>query len=141
VIYVSPAISIPEEEISYEFIRSSGPGGQNVNKVATAVRLRFDVLHSPSITDEVRLRLLAAARTRITEKGVLQIEARRFRTQERNRQDAVDRLVASLRAAEIRPRIRRPTKPTRASRSKRLAEKKHRADVKRARRAGRDDLD
>ncbi|HET9888041.1 MAG TPA: alternative ribosome rescue aminoacyl-tRNA hydrolase ArfB, partial [bacterium] len=101
-IQVSPAISIPEEEISYEFVRSSGPGGQNVNKVATAVRLRFDVLHSPSISDEVRLRLLAAARSRITEKGVLQIEARRFRTQERNRQDAIARLVTLLRAAEVR---------------------------------------
>jgi len=141
VIQVSQAISIPEEEISYEFVRSSGPGGQNVNKVATAVRLRFDVLHSPSITDEVRLRLLAAARARITEKGVLQIEARRFRTQERNRQDAIERLVTLLRAAEVQPRIRRPTKPSAASRSKRLADKKRRAGVKRARRAGRDDLD
>lgn len=138
---VSPRISIPDDEISFEFIRSSGPGGQNINKVATAVRLRFDVLHSPSISDEVRLRLLAAARSRVNEKGILQIEARRFRTQERNRQDAIDRLATLLRAAEVRPKMRRPTKPTPASRSRRLSEKKRRADVKRARRARADDLD
>jgi ribosome-associated protein len=109
--------------------------------VATAVRLRFDVLHSPSISDEVRLRLLAAARSRINEKGVLQIEARRFRTQERNRQDAIDRLAALLRAAEVRPKVRRATRPTPASRSRRLSEKKRRAGVKRSRRAGSNDLD
>jgi ribosome-associated protein len=141
VIEISPRISIPDDEVSFEFIRSSGPGGQNVNKVATAVRLRFDVLHSPSISAEVRIRLLASARARITERGVLQNEARRFRTQERNRQDAIDRLAALLRAAEIRPRVRRATKPTAASRSRRLSEKKRRANVKRARRADAGDLD
>ena len=140
-IHVSPTITISDDEVSFEFIRSSGPGGQNVNKVATAVRLRFDVLHSPSIPDEVRIRLLTAARARITERGVLHIEARRFRTQERNRQDAIERFVALLRAAEVRPRVRRPTKPTKASRSKRLDEKKRRAGVKRARRTSADDLD
>ena len=140
-IHISPRISIPDDEVSFEFTRSSGPGGQNVNKVATAVRLRFDVLHSPSISDEVRIRLLAVARARITERGVLQIEARRFRTQERNRQDAIDRLTALLRAAEIRPRVRRPTRPTAASRSKRLSEKKRRGSVKRTRRTDAGDLD
>jgi ribosome-associated protein len=141
VIPVSPSISIRDDEVSFEFIRSSGPGGQNVNKVATAVRLRFDVLHSPSISDEVRLRVLASARKRITDQGVLHIEARRFRTQERNRQDAIERLKTLLRAAEERPRIRRPTKPSAAARSRRLEEKRRRSGVKRARRSTADDLD
>lgn len=141
VIQVSPTIAIPDDEVSYDFIRSSGPGGQNVNKVATAVRLKFDVLHSTSISDEVRLRVLASARKRITEKGVLHIEARRYRTQERNRQDALDRFTELLRAAEHRPRPRRPTKPTASSRSRRLDEKRRRSNVKRARRSSADDLD
>ena len=113
-IQVTPAIAIDEGEIQEEFIRASGPGGQNVNKVATAVQLRFDVAHSPSLPDDVRQRLVRLAGRRMTEEGVLIIEARRFRTQARNRQDAVDRLVALIRKAAEKPISRRKTSPTAA---------------------------
>jgi ribosome-associated protein len=132
-IYVTPTCAIEEKEIQEEFIRASGPGGQNVNKVATAVQLRFDVQHSSSLPDDVRGRLLTLGGKRITADGVLVIDARRFRTQERNRQDARDRLVALIRKAAEKPRFRRKTRPTAASRQRRLDTKQRRSRTKRAR--------
>ena len=127
-IKITPTISISEAEIKEEFIHSSGPGGQNVNKVATAVQLRFDVRRSPSLPEEVRRRLYTLARRRISRDGILVITARRFRTQERNRQDALERLIALLRHAAQKPVPRRPTRPTAAARARRLAQKRRRAD-------------
>jgi ribosome-associated protein len=133
-IYITPNIAIEEREIQEEFVRSSGPGGQNVNKLATAVQLRFDVGNSPSLPDDVRERLIRLAGRRMTEGGVLIIDARRFRTQERNRQDAMDRLVQLMRQAAVRPKPRRKTRPTGASRMRRLESKRHRGKTKRMRR-------
>src|SRR5213083_2320932 len=111
-IRITPSISIGEDEVEEQFIRASGPGGQNVNKLATAVQLRFDVRRSPSLADDVRARLERLAGRRLTREGVLVITAQRHRTQERNRQDALDRLVEMIRAAAVAPRRRVPTKPT-----------------------------
>jgi len=132
-IQITSSIAIDESEIQEEFIRSSGPGGQNVNKVATTVQLRFDVANSPSLPDEVRERLISLPRSRITEDGVLIITARRFRTQGRNRQDAIERLVELIRRAAEKPRSRRKTKPTLASKMRRLEDKHHRAETKKLR--------
>ncbi len=133
-IRVTRSISIDEDEIQEAFVRSSGPGGQNVNKVATAVQLRFDVANSPSLPDDVRARLTKLAGSRMTENGVLVLDARRFRTQLRNREDAVERLVELIRKAAVRPKPRRKTKPTRASKQKRLDGKRHRGQTKKRRR-------
>jgi ribosome-associated protein len=133
VIRVTPTISIDEREIQEVFVRSSGPGGQNVNKVSTAVQLRFDVLQSPSLAQDVKERLIRIGGRRVTEQGVLVIDARRFRTQERNRQDARDRLAELVRTAARRPKARRKTRPTVASRERRLDGKRRRAQVKRMR--------
>ncbi len=129
-IRVTDSISIGEQELEERFIRASGPGGQNVNKLSTAVQLRFDVRHSPSLADGVRLRLERLSGKRLTREGVLVITAQRHRTQERNRQDALDRLIELIRQAAVVPIKRRPTKPTRASRERRIESKKRRATVK-----------
>ena len=129
-IRINDQISIDDSEIEESFIRSSGPGGQNVNKLATAVQLRFDVRHSPSLSHEVRARLERLAGRRLTRDGVLVITAQRHRTQERNRDDAMTRLVELIRAAAVRPTPRRPTRPTLGSKVRRLEGKKRRGSVK-----------
>jgi ribosome-associated protein len=134
-IRVTAHISIDEREIAESFVRASGPGGQNVNKLSTAVQLRFDVRHSPSLPPDVRARLERLAGARLTREGVLVIIAQRHRTQVRNRQDALDRLIDLIRRAAVPPVPRRPTKPTRASRERRVEAKKHRAGIKRMRRS------
>jgi ribosome-associated protein len=133
-IAVTDAISLDEREISETFVRSSGPGGQNVNKVATAVQLRFDVRRSPSLPGPVRLRLEKLAGSRLTKDGVLVISAERYRTQERNRADALGRLIALIRRASVAPKPRRRTRPTAASKERRLKAKSERGSVKRLRR-------
>ena len=127
---ITPTLTIDESEIQEAFVRASGPGGQNVNKVATAVQLRFDVAHSPSLPDEVRKRLARLAGRRLSSDGVLTIEARRYRTQARNRQDALDRLADLIRRAAEPPKPRVKTAPTRASVRRRLATKRHRSQIK-----------
>ena len=132
-IRITESIAIDEREIQEEFVRASGPGGQHVNKVATAVKLRFDMAHSPSLPDDVRERLIRLAGRRITEEGMIVIDARRFRSQERNRQDARERLSALIRRAAERPKSRRKTRPTAASKRRRLEEKRRRGEIKRTR--------
>ncbi len=124
------AITIPEDELDESFIRAAGPGGQNVNKVSSAVQLRFDVRASPSLPDDVAVRLMRLAGSRMTRDGVLVITAMRFRTQDRNRADARERLQALVAAAEVRPVARRATRPTTGSKERRLAGKAVRSGVK-----------
>ncbi len=138
-IEITASVRIPDSELHFEFVRASGPGGQNVNKVATAVQLRFDVAHSPSLPEAVRARLRTLAGRRLSTEGVLILDARRFRTQERNRQDALQRFVELVRQATVRPRKRVATKPSRAARQRRLEGKRKRSAVKRMRRRPADD--
>jgi ribosome-associated protein len=130
---------IDEKEIVETFIRSSGPGGQNVNKVETAVQIRFDVAHSPSLPENVRERLMAMLRSRLTKEGVLILTAQRYRTQDQNRQDARHRLAELIYRATIPVKKRIPTKPTRSSQENRLATKSHRSHIKQNRRESGED--
>ena len=132
-IRITDTIAVDESEIQEEFIRSSGPGGQNVNKVATAVQLRFDAGRSSSLPPDVLKRLYGLAGRRMTEEGVLIIHARRFRTQDQNRQDALNRLIELIRQATLKPKPRRKTAPTIASRKHRLESKRRRSQTKRTR--------
>ncbi|BBP04391.1 aminoacyl-tRNA hydrolase [Sulfuriferula plumbiphila] len=133
-IRITRTLSIADSEIQEQFIRASGPGGQNVNKVSSAVQLRFDVVRSPSLPEEVRARLIVLAGRRISQDGILTIEAQRFRTQGRNRDDARVRLVELIRHATEVPELRRATRPTRASQRRRLESKQRRGDTKKQRR-------
>jgi len=132
-IRITPRISIDEAELDERFVQASGPGGQNVNKVATAVQLRFDAANSPSLPEDVRRRLMTLSGRRMTQHGVLVIDARRYRSQDRNRVDARERLAALIRDAATPPKPRRATRPTLASKKRRLESKSQRAKVKKAR--------
>lgn len=131
-IQITPSIQIRSNELHFDYIRASGPGGQNVNKVATAVQLRFDARAS-SLPEEVKARLIRLAGKRVTDDGVLLIEAKQLRTQEQNREDAIQRLIALIRRASVKPKARKKTKPTKASKEKRLQSKKRRGEIKKVR--------
>ena len=132
-IEITPEIQLNENELQFDFIRSSGPGGQNVNKVASAVQLKFDVINSPSLQPVVKERLIKLAGKRMTTDGILVIEAKRYRTQEQNRSDAIQRLVVLIGKALEEPKDRIKTKPSRAAKAARLTEKKARSSVKKSR--------
>ncbi|MCK5805042.1 MAG: aminoacyl-tRNA hydrolase [Lentisphaeria bacterium] len=133
-IRIAPNVSVDESELAFSFTRASGPGGQNVNRVQTAVELRFDVRHSPGVPVSVALRLRALVPHLVTRDGVVIIQAQRFRTQNRNRDDAVERLTELLKRAAAPPKKRHKTRPTRASKERRIAAKKNRSDTKKHRR-------
>ena len=132
-IRVNARIALDEREIQEDFVRASGPGGQNVNKVSTAVQLRFDVARSPSLPDPVRARLIVLAGSRLTQDGVLILSAERYRSQRRNRDDALERLIELIREACETDKPRRPTRPTLASKKRRLESKQRRGETKKLR--------
>lgn len=129
-IQVTPSIAIDESEIEESFVRASGPGGQHVNKVSSAVEIRFDARRSPSLPNDVAIRLMKLAGSRLTQEGVVVITAQTHRSQKRNREEALERLLELIRQAAVRPQTRRPTKPTKASKERRLASKEKRSAIK-----------
>ncbi len=137
-LHITATIAIPDNELSFSFIRASGPGGQNVNKVASAVQLRFDLQHSDALPSEVKARLRALAGKRVTDAGILIITSRRYRTQERNRQEALRRLTALVLKALEKPKPRKKSRPSRHAIEKRLKEKRVRSTKKAQRRSARD---
>lgn len=138
-IEVTPSLSLDENEIQLDFIRSSGPGGQNVNKVASGVQLRFDVRNSPSLAPDVKERLIKLAGSRVTEDGILIIEAKRYRTQEQNRFDATQRLITWVQKALEKPKVRKATRPTITAKAARVGDKKKRGEIKKTRRFNTED--
>ena len=140
-IEITPTLHLDESELIFDFIRAAGPGGQNVNKVATACQLRFDVSRSTSLPPEVKARLISLAGSRMTEEGVLVLKANRYRTQEQNRFDALQRLAALIQQASIQPKLRRATRPSLSARADRLAAKKKRGEIKQSRRVRPSDFD
>jgi len=132
-IRISTGLSIDEKELAFDYVRSSGPGGQNINKVSTAVQLRFNVIQSNSLPDEVKKRFSAIFVNRVTEKGEIVIEAKRFRTQAKNREDAIQRLIVLLQKAAVKPKNRKKTKPSISASAARINSKKRRGDIKRTR--------
>lgn len=130
---ITPSLSIDERELQLDFVRASGPGGQNVNKVATAVQLRFDIRGSTCLPEEVKTRLIRLGGSRVTVDGVLILEAKRHRTQEQNKADALERFVELVQKATVKPKARRKTRPTRAAKEERLKGKKIRAEIKKTR--------
>jgi ribosome-associated protein len=133
-IEVTPSVKIEESEIQLDFIRASGPGGQNVNKVASSVQLRFDVRNSPSLYPDVKEHLIKLAGSRMTDEGILIIEAKRYRTQERNRFDAIQRLITLIQKALEKPKVRRATRPSLTAKAARVGDKKKHGEIKRTRR-------
>lgn len=140
-IKITPDLVFDDTELTFSFVRASGPGGQNVNKVSSAVALRLDIAHSPSLPEELKLRLKKLAGRRLTDDGVLLIDAHRFRTQGLNRKDALARLIALLQAAAIAPKARKATRPSRAAREKRLQTKRQASLIKQTRRSTRSHAD
>jgi len=140
-IEVSSNVKIDESEIQYEFIRASGPGGQNVNKVASSVQLRFDIRNSPSLEPDVKERLIKLAGSRVTDDGILIIEAKKYRTQEQNRYDATQRLIAWVQKALEKPKVRRATRPSLTAKAARVGDKKKRGEIKKTRRFNQEDWD
>jgi ribosome-associated protein len=140
-IEITPSLSINEDEIQIDFIHSSGPGGQNVNKVATTAQLKFDISGSPSLPQDVKARLVKLAGNRMTKEGSLVIEAKRYRTQEQNRADAIQRLAHLIQKAAAEPRKRTPTRPSAAAQERRIRVKKRRGEIKRERRSSPDEYD
>jgi len=138
-IEITQSLSLAEHEIQFDFIRASGPGGQNVNKVATSVQLRFDVRSSPSLQPDVKERLTRLAGRRMTGDGILIIEAKRYRTQEQNRLNAIQRLIVLIRKALVKPKVRKATRPSLTARAARISEKKRQGEIKRTRRYVPDD--
>lgn len=138
---IAPNVSIDDSELRFDFVRASGPGGQNVNKVASSVQLRFDIRNSPSLEPDVKERLIKLAGSRVTEDGILIIEAKRYRTQDQNRYDAMQRLITWVQKALEKPKVRRATRPTVTAKAARVGDKKKHGEIKRIRRYVPEDWD